>query len=183
LEVISQETDRLSLLVDDLLDLSRLEAGSFRVEREPWQLTELIETARKGTRPSLGERLVVEVAPQVPLVPVDRRRIESVLRNLLENAARYAGPEASVRVTAVPEDGRVVVRVEDDGPGVPPSEADHLFEPFTRLDRGLVRRGYGAGLGLSISRGFVRAHGGDIWIEPRPKGMCVAFSIPLVGRA
>ncbi|HET7009953.1 MAG TPA: ATP-binding protein [Anaerolineales bacterium] len=183
LEIIGRETDRLSLLVDDLLDLSRLEAGNLIVARESWSLLELIEAADRGTRPSLGDRLKVEVPPDLPMVPVDRRRIESVLRNLLENAARYAGGEAIVRVSAVHEDSRVIVRVEDDGPGIPESEIDRVFEPFFRLDRGLVRRGSGAGLGLSISRGFVRAHGGDIWIEKRPRGACLAFSIPLTPHA
>jgi PAS domain S-box-containing protein len=183
LEVIGQETDRLSLLVDDLLDLSRLEAGNFSVEREPWPLIELVEAACRGTRPSLGERLELNVPRDLPLVPVDRRRMESVIRNLLENAARYAGPEASVRVSAGSEDGHVVVRVEDDGPGIPEAELERVFEPFFRLDQDLVRRGSGAGLGLSISRGFVRAHGGDIWIEQRTRGMCVAFSIPLMDHA
>jgi PAS domain S-box-containing protein len=183
LEVISQETDRLSLLVDDLLDLSRLEAGNLSVEQEPWPLIELIAAASRGTRPSLGDRLAVDVPADLPMVPVDRRRFESVLRNLLENAARYAGPEATVRVSALREDGRVVVRVEDDGPGIPEGETERVFEPFFRVDHGLVRRGSGAGLGLSISRGFVRAHGGDIWIEKRAHGTCVAFSIPLLAHA
>jgi PAS domain S-box-containing protein len=179
LEVIGQETDRLSLLVDDLLDLSRLEGGSLTVVREPWALRELVENATRGVRPPLGDHLVVDISPSITTVPVDRRRIESVLRNLLENAARYAGPEASVRIRAHPEDGRVVVRVEDDGPGIPGALVDRVFEPFLRLDQGLIRRSSGAGLGLSISRGFVQAHGGDIWLEPRDRGTCVAFSIPL----
>jgi PAS domain S-box-containing protein len=183
LEVISQETDRLSLLVDDLLDLSRLEAGNLSVEREPWPLIELVAAASRGTRPSLGERLEVDVPVDLPMVPVDRRRFESVLRNLLENASRYAGPDALVRVSALQEDGRVVVRVEDDGPGIPEGEAERVFEPFFRVDQGLVRRGSGAGLGLSISRGFVQAHGGDIWMEKRARGTCVAFSIPLLAHA
>jgi len=180
LEVIGQETDRLGLLVDDLLDLSRLEAGNLNVERESWSLRELVEAAYRDTRPGLGDRLQLDLPIDLPTVPVDRRRLESVLRNLLENAAKYGGPDTSVRVSARHDDHQVVVRVEDDGPGIPEPEAERVFEPFFRLDAGLVRRASGAGLGLSICRGFVRAHGGEIWLEPRPRGTCVAFSIPLL---
>ena len=181
LQVISQETDRLSNLVDDLLDLSRIEGGSLNVIRQEWSLAELVESAQANAYPSVGDRLRIDIPPDMPTLQVDGRRIESVLRNLLENAAQYAGDRADVRLTAVRQDGLVVIRVEDDGPGIPEGEAGRVFEPFIRLDDARQTRTSGAGLGLTICRGFVQAHGGRIWLERRERGACIAFSIPAVG--
>ena len=181
LQVISQETDRLSHLVDDLLDLSRIEGGSLSVSREDWRLPDLVDAAQASARPALGDRLAVHLPDDLPAVSVDRRRMESVLRNLIENAALYAGEAAEVSISAVQENGGLIVRVQDDGPGIPPADAERVFEPFIRLEPGGEWRGSGAGLGLAICRGFIEAHGGRIWVEPRAHGTCIAFSLPLGG--
>jgi PAS domain S-box-containing protein len=181
LQVISQETDRLSHLVDDLLDLSRIEGGSLHVVRQECHLDELVDAAQRSANPSPGERLQIDVPADLPVIEVDRRRIESVLRNLLENAALYAGPQARVHLSAQRQNGVVVIRVEDTGPGIPREDAGRVFEPFVRLDGGWHSRTSGAGLGLTICRGFVEAHGGKIWLEPSAQGACVVFSIPLQG--
>jgi signal transduction histidine kinase/HAMP domain-containing protein len=179
IRVISDETDRLSLLVNDLLDLSRIEGGELSVERSTCAVETLVERAAQRARPSPSGRLKVTLPPDLPMIRVDPRRIESVIRNLLENAVKYSGSDADIELSAEQVDGQVIVRVEDQGPGIPAEFDDRVFDPFFRLDNGLARRASGAGLGLSICRGFVRAHGGEIWIESRPRGTCVAFSLPV----
>ncbi|MGD8815138.1 MAG: ATP-binding protein, partial [Anaerolineales bacterium] len=183
LSVISHESDRLSDLVTDLLDLSKIEAGSLIVERIACPLSELIAQAIRSARPALDNPLKLDVDPNLPEIQVDARRIEVVLRNLLENAAKYAGPESPILLSAHRDDGQIVLRIEDEGPGIPEELAHSVFEPFVRLDDGLSRSAPGAGLGLSICRGFVHAHGGEIWLEPRERGTCISFSLPLIEAA
>jgi signal transduction histidine kinase len=179
LTIISQETDRLSSLVSDLLDLSRIEAGTLRLARQPCLLSDLVQQAIQRARPAPEGGVRLEVDSALPPLHVDRRQIEAVLRNLIENAAKYAGSACSVTITAAAEDGLVVVRVIDDGPGIPEHSSARVFEPFVRLDLPLTRQTPGAGLGLSICRGFVRAHGGEIWLEKTIRGTSVAVSLPL----
>ena len=111
----------------------------------------------------------------------DSRQIEAVIRNLFENSAKYAGPDCDVSVDLNRHDGHLEVRLRDNGPGVPPEFFSRVFEPFFRLEEGLVRSSSGAGLGLSICRGFVQAHGGDIWMEESESGACVVFTLPIQG--
>jgi signal transduction histidine kinase len=179
IRVISDETDRLSLLVNDLLDLSRIEGGDLSVERSECSIEALVKRAAQRARPSPSDRLRVTIPSDLPLIRVDSRRIESVIRNLLENAVKYAGADSAIELKAEQADGQVIVRVEDQGPGIPPEFGERVFDPFFRLANGLTRPTSGAGLGLSICRGFVRVHGGEIWLESRPRGTCVAFSLPI----
>jgi len=179
IQVISDEADRLSQLVNDLLDLSRIEGGDLNVDRTDCDVETLVERAAQRARPSPAGRLSVKLPPKLPLIRVDSRRIESVIRNLLENAVKYADEDSAIELTAEQVDGQVILRVEDHGRGIPLEFGDRVFDPFFRIENGLTRRASGAGLGLSICRGFVRAHGGEIWIESRPRGTCVAFSLPL----
>jgi two-component system sensor histidine kinase KdpD len=101
------------------------------------------------------------------------------LRNLIENAAKYAGDNSPITISAGIEGQHIVVRVRDQGPGIPPEYSERIFESFYRLENGLDRLFPGAGLGLAICQGFVSAHGGEVWLEPQPKGACIAFSLPL----
>ncbi len=178
LGIISSETDRLSALVNDLLDMSRIEAGNLTVSRSLCDLSELVHQAVLHAHPSPGGRLRVALPPDLPPVEADARRIEAALRNLLENAAKYSD-EGLILLSAEVDDGRLIVKVEDEGPGIPVEQSERIFSSFYRGENGLTRSTPGAGLGLAISRGFVNAHGGEIWVEPREKGTCVAFSLPL----
>ncbi len=179
LEIISQETDRLSELVSELLDISRIEAGILVVSRSECNLEELIERAADRVQPRPDKRLELHLQKDLPFVYADAPRLESVLRNLIENAAKYAGEDSPIRIFAEVQSHNLVVRVEDEGPGIPAEHSLHIFESFYRVEGGLARSVSGAGLGLAIAQGFVRAHGGEIWIEPRPRGTCIGFSIPL----
>lgn len=179
LRVISEESDRLSALVTDLLDLSKIEGGSLEVTRSEWSLPELIEQAMRSSHPSPGDRLILELDPQLPMLWVDGRRIAAVFRNLLENASKYSAPDSPIVVRATCNDDHLLIQVEDQGPGIPDEFAQLIFEPFVKIDQGLARSRSGAGLGLSICRGFIRAHDGEIWLEPCQQGTCVSFTLPL----
>lgn len=179
LGIISNETDRLSKLVNDLLDMSRIEAGNLIVSKVECQLEELVRNASVQSHPQPKERLTVEIPAGLPPLYVDPQRLEAVLRNLFENAVKYANDESPITVSATRQSSNLVVRVEDCGPGIPADDSQKIFESFYRVEGGLTRPAPGAGLGLAISQGFVRAHGGEMWLEPRSKGTCIAFSIPV----
>jgi PAS domain S-box-containing protein len=179
LEIISSEADRLSSLVNDLLDMSRIEAGNLDVRRAPCDLKELVSRAAQRAHPNPNERLQVNLPEHLPPLLADPQRIEAVLRNLIENAAKYTDDQSPILVSATVQSRSLVIRVEDRGPGIPAEHSQLVFESFYRVENGLARDASGAGLGLAICQGFVRAHGGEIWLEPRPKGTCVAFSLPL----
>jgi PAS domain S-box-containing protein len=179
LGIISDETDRLSKLINDLLDMSRIESGNLDVNRTECHLGDLVQRAAHRAYPSPLDRLVVDLPPDLPHLYVDPQRIEAVLRNLIENAAKYAGDNSPITISAGIEGQHMVVRVRDQGPGIPPEYSERIFESFYRLENGLDRLFPGAGLGLAICQGFVSAHGGEVWLEPQPKGACIAFSLPL----
>ncbi len=180
LTIISDEADRLTLLVNNLLDLSRIEAGSLALSWEECRIEGLIQRAAAQARLKAGSRFKVQIEAGLPKFYADRPRLETVLRNLLENAVKYGGSEVSVQVSVQRQGEQIVFRVSDDGPGIPPEESQRIFESFYRIDDSLTRVASGAGLGLAICQGFVRAHGGEIWVEKQEKGACIAFSIPLL---
>jgi len=179
LKIISEETDRLSDLVTDLLDLSKIEVGSLTVSRNECDLEEMINRAASRAHPKPGNRLEIILDSEIPILYADPQRIESVLRNLIENAVKYAGPDSPIRIHGDLRGETVIVKVEDEGPGIPPGQSKNIFESFYRVENGLTRTASGAGLGLAICQGFIQAHGGRIWIESRNKGACVAFSLPI----
>src|SRR5919202_4509722 len=180
LTVIDEETDRLTELVSNLLDMSRIEAGSLRVDPHPTELSRLLEASGARLRAREPARsLALDVPPELPSVLADEQRIAQVLDNLLTNAARYspAGQQIGLRARAV--DGHVEGAVQDHGPGVPEDKREQVFDKFVRLD-GSSHPG-GSGLGLAICRGIVQAHGGRIWVEPNAdQGSTFAFSLPAV---
>jgi K+-sensing histidine kinase KdpD len=179
LEIIQSETDRLSDLVSDLLDMSRIEAGNLVVNRVECNLKDLIILAANRAHPRPEGQLEISLPEDIPLLYVDPQRIGAVLRNLIENATKYSGEHTSIQVSATIHNSNVIVRVLDEGPGIPVEHSERIFDSFYQVNEGLPRQSSGAGLGLSICRGFVKAHGGDIWLEPCPSGTCIAFSLPL----
>ncbi len=178
LRIISDESDRLSMLVNNILDLSRMDAGVLRLERVECNIEETIHKAAKQAR-FVGNRFEVQMEAGLPRLYADPLRLESILRNLFENAVKYGGEKASIHVDVQKKDTNILFRVSDDGPGIPPEESVHIFESFYRVDDSLTRLEGGAGLGLAICRGLVHAHGGKIWVEPQETGACIAFAIPL----
>jgi PAS domain S-box-containing protein len=179
LHIISDESDRLTNLVNNLLDLSRIEAGSLALSWEECSLEALIQRAAKQAHLQTGNRFEVQIEADLPKLHADRPRLETILRNLIENSVKYAGENAAIRVSVSRQDEQFIFRVSDNGPGIPLEESQRIFESFYRVDDSLTRLASGAGLGLAICQGFVRAHGGNIWVEGQKDGACIAFSIPM----
>jgi len=181
LNTISNEADRMSELVSNLLDLSRQEAGLLALRRAEWDIRELVTRAIQYLKLPMSA-VTLEIPSDLPSVFVDRQRIEVVLRNLIENAKEYGDGKIVVTATRAEGDalaGRVAISVMDDGPGIDPAEIPNLFERFYRARRGVQRRSGGTGLGLTICRAFVQAHGGEISISSDDNGTRVTFTLPL----
>jgi two-component system sensor histidine kinase KdpD len=170
-DVIATETDRLSRLVDDLLDLSRLESGNVDTNPEPSSVEEVLDAASAGSR---NGSLDIDLDADLPLVDGDPVQIERALVNLLDNAARYSDG-APVRIRAHAHGRRVLLRISDSGPGIAEPDLERIFEPFYR---GSESRGTGSGLGLAIARGFVEANGGRLRVESLP-GQGTTFVVEL----
>jgi two-component system sensor histidine kinase KdpD len=181
LETIHEEGQRLNRLVRNLLDMTRLEAGALRVNKEPHLIEEVIGSALNRVEDRLtGREVKTDVPGDLPAVPLDPVLIEQVLINLLENATKYAPPGTAISVSARVHDGAIEVEVADHGPGVAPADAERVFEKFYRARQA----GGGVGLGLTICRGIVSAHGGRIWVENRPQGgASFRFTLPLANGA
>ncbi|HEX5819063.1 MAG TPA: DUF4118 domain-containing protein [Gemmatimonadales bacterium] len=185
-EAILEESRRMTRLVANLLDMVRVEAGALAV-RKQWQpLEESLGVALMRLEERLRHHHVeVDLPPDLPLVPIDELLIEQVFINLLENAAKYCPEGTPVTVTATRRGEDVVVTVRDRGPGIPASAEEAVFEKFHRVGAAGTdgdRQVGGAGLGLTICRGIVAAHGGRIWVEPAPGGgAAFRFTLPLQG--
>jgi two-component system sensor histidine kinase KdpD len=178
LGVIRGESDRLAGLVDDLLDLSRIQAHAVNPQLDWCDLRDVAASAAAHVRLT---PVALEIPDDLPLVRADDAQMERVLANLLDNAARFSPPGQPVRVTGGVGGGWVTVRVIDAGPGVPLGQRSAVFEPFYR-GRGARTSTGGAGLGLAICKGFVEANGGRIRLAPDSAtgGTAVSVSLPLV---
>jgi two-component system sensor histidine kinase KdpD len=176
LETVRAESRRLDGLVSNLLDLSRLQAGAARPERELVGADELLVQALAAVRGD-EESVAVSLTADAPLVEVDPVQIEHTLVNLLENALRFSPQDELVRVDVVSTGDEAVFTVADRGPGIPPAQLERIFEPFTQA--GEDERS-GTGLGLAIARGFAEANGGRVWAESRPgEGARFLLALPL----
>jgi PAS domain S-box-containing protein len=174
----------LQTLIDNLLESASIEAGRFRVYPRTSSVTEIIAEAIRVMQPLLdkrSQRLVVELPAAIPLVRADSRRTVQVLVNLLSNASKYGPDDVEIEVGAAVRGDWVRVTVADTGPGVPPEVRDHLFQRFVYPDTGNDRAQVGAGLGLSVVKAVVEAHGGEVGIDDRQGGGSVSwFTIPIV---
>jgi K+-sensing histidine kinase KdpD len=178
-ETIRLELRRLERLVDNLLDLSRLEAGPARRTPELWTVDALLAAALE----QLGEeadRVETTLAPDAGLVRVDGSHLQRVLVNVLENALKFSSPDDPVEVSVDGGPGRVLVRVRDHGPGIAEADRERIFEAF---ERGSAA-GRGSGLGLAIARGFAEANDGRIWVETsgHAGGATFVLELPAVDR-
>jgi signal transduction histidine kinase len=191
LSIISEECDKLMQLIDNILEVSRIEAGALRIYPEPVQIYEVLDRAATETRRRSPEvSLVVTYPPvnEIPYVLGDSQRIIQVLRNLIQNAIKYTptDPRIAIDLEVMPGDpdhpnGMVRISVQDNGIGLTQENKDLIFERFYRVDSGSTRRTEGTGLGLAICRGIVEAHGGQIWVESegRNKGSTFFFTLPV----
>jgi two-component system sensor histidine kinase KdpD len=176
-ETMRVELERLKRLIENLLDLSRLQAGAARPNPELWTADELVGQALD----EVGEqdRIAVSIPHDLLPVRVDAAQVQRVLVNLFENALKFSPPGEDVRVRVASTRQELLVRVIDSGPGVPEAERERIFEPFHRFEGGPDHRG--AGLGLAIARGFAAANGGRVWVESREdQGATFVLALPVV---
>jgi two-component system sensor histidine kinase KdpD len=179
LHTIREETDRLERIIRNVLNLTRLESGAISVRKEWQPLEEIIGVVLNRFSDRLKERhLELKIPPDLPLIPFDTLLMEQVLSNLLENALRHTPPGTSVEITVSPQKSAVMIEIADRGPGIPAHEEEAIFSKFTRGTHTQM----GAGIGLSICRVIVEAHGGRIWAENRPGGgAAFKFVMPVEG--
>jgi signal transduction histidine kinase/CheY-like chemotaxis protein len=179
---IYHSSHHLLEMIDDILDLSRLEMVGFTLNKELTPLEPLLHGAAEIVEDlfrSVPVRLEVEIAPGLPALEIDRTRIRQVLLNLLNNARRFT-EAGKVRLAAVQVDGEVIVSVSDTGRGIPADKLAYIFDEFYQVDHSLHRSHGGVGLGLAISKRFVEAHEGRIWVESQEgRGSTFFFSLPV----
>ena len=182
LQVVLRNCRHLSSMIDDVLDLTRVETGHLTLHKERVDLVGVIDEAVQTVFPlaeKKGLALEIKAPSDLPLVYCDRVRIRQVVLNLLSNAARFTD-EGRVTVSAAAQERHVVVRVTDTGPGIAPEEAERIFEPFCQGQTKLWRDKGGSGLGLSISREFIRRHQGRLWLESElGVGSSFIFELPI----
>lgn len=183
---LATEARRLNQLVSDLLDMTRIEGGIVDLRPAEVDVIEAVEAAIHRLHRRYPDRPTsIQMPRPVPEVVADWQRLAQVLDNLLDNANRLSPPDGEIRISLSQSDGgAVVIRVLDDGPGVPAELRDHIFERFVRGDASAGNPMGGMGLGLPIVRGLVEAHGGRVWLEDTPSGhgACFAFSLPAAER-
>ncbi len=184
LNAVNRNTDRLVALVDDLLDISRIESGRLELLLEPLDITETIVNEIEAHRSQFegkGIGVTTDIQTGLPRVKADSHRLGQIIANLVSNAIKYSGEGTSVKVTVGQIGQNVLVKVIDSGIGIAPEERNRLFERFYRGDNDLVRATYGTGLGLAITHHLVDMHGGKIWVESeKGHGSTFSFSIPAI---
>jgi signal transduction histidine kinase len=177
LEIINTESKHLSDLVEDVLVMPRLEAGRLPLDREWFDLSSVVHQITDMMFPPGSEREAAVAIPAGTMAYADRRRTLQILRNLVENAGKYGGDQILVEATWMGSEQ--LITVADNGPGVPPEEAETIFESFEQLSKGNTRTAGGVGLGLPIARKLAIAMGGDVWYESRfPTGSRFCFTLP-----
>ncbi len=178
LTTIEEESEQLNFLVGNLLDMSRIEAGSLSLQRRSNSVEEIVSAALSRMRKTLSRHgVVAEVSQDLPSVDVDYVQVEQVFANLLSNSAKYAPPGSTIRIGAsVQDDGWILVRLENQGQPVAKDHLERIFEKFHRIypDERIT----GMGLGLSICKGIIEAHGGRIWANNVEAGVAFFFTLP-----
>ena len=181
LRIIVNQADHMRDLIGSLLDVARIETGTLPVSPEPAEVAVLVDRARNNFLSAGGRNeLDIDLAPDLPLVMADRRRIVQVIGNLLSNAARHSPESSPLRVAAVRDGLHVEFSVVDEGRGIPAERLPHLFRKFSRVEDD--DQGEDTGLGLAICKGIVEAHGGRIWAESEGSGLGArfTFTVPAV---
>ncbi len=178
LAVIEEEADRLSKMIDDLLDASRLQAGGMSLNHADVALPILAKrVAERFSTQSNKHAIIAEFPENFPVVLADETRIEQVISNLVSNALKYAS-EGEIKITGTIRPEQVIICVSDEGPGIEAKDLPHIFDRFYRSTTA-VKHTKGAGLGLYLARAIIEAHGGHIWADPKPdSGARICFSLP-----
>jgi signal transduction histidine kinase len=181
-DVGARGTERLTRLVNDIIDIERLEAGTFDIRPRPEDLAPLLVDAADSLVPLAGERHVtIEIGEAAGSALCDADRIVQALVNLIGNALKFTQGGGTVEVSAIPVDHEILVSVRDQGRGIPAEEFETIFERFHQVQRGDGRKLGGTGLGLPITKAIVERHGGRIWVESElGEGSTFHFTLPLL---
>ncbi len=179
LAVIEEEADRLSEMIENLLDATRLQAGAMVINQSDVALDGLVgRIAERFRTQSSAHRIVVDFPPNFPVILADENRMEQVISNLLSNAIKYSPEGGEIHVSGQARRDQVIVCVSDEGPGIAAKDIPHVFDRFYRASEA-SRTSKGAGLGLYLARAVVEAHRGKIWVDPKPdSGARICFSLP-----
>lgn len=185
LKTAQADVKSLSDLIDDLFEMSQIDAGGLKMEMEPAYIADLVSDSLEQFSEQARQknvRLEGKISPEVAQVQMDEKRIGRVLANLLTNALRHTPPGGAVEVTVQHSGNDILVMVQDSGEGIHPDDVPYIFEQFYRGEKSRNRATGGAGLGLAIARGIVEAHGGKIGIESQPgKGTTIWFTLSTEG--
>jgi K+-sensing histidine kinase KdpD len=178
---IKEETDKLEEIVDNLLDLSRMQNKRLRLDKRPTDAGQLARKVLGVMEIQFAQHQLVYDFPPEPLVAmVDPKCIEQVLRNLLSNAVKYSPNGGTITVQGRKDEGRLLIQVSDQGIGIPEEDLDKVFERFYRVENEITQNIRGVGLGLPVCRGIVEAHGGRIWAESTlGVGSVFSFTLPI----
>jgi PAS domain S-box-containing protein len=184
LQVIEEETDRLTRLVSDILDVSRIESGRLTLKKRDFDLSKLVRIIIGKLQSQFPNHEIVLISPEsMGPVRADPDKIEQVFVNLVDNAAKYSPSGGEITLTLEAQARSVECSVKDIGVGVPEEHLPHIFEKFHRVDNRATREIYGTGLGLYVSKSIVEAHGGNIWAESvLGEGSTFRFTLPLSSR-
>jgi two-component system sensor histidine kinase BaeS len=180
---LNEEAASLARLVEDLQEISISDAGELNLVIQPDDVGRLVRDSVNGLQTkaaSKGLKVYADVPEDLPQADIDSHRIRQVLNNLLQNALAHTGPGGRIAVTVRQREKRIYVSVADNGEGIPAEDLPYVFERFYRVDKSRSRATGGSGLGLTIARRLVEAHGGNIEVESQPgRGSIFTFDIPL----
>ena len=177
--IISEEVGRLTHLVQNLLEMARIEAGELHPVKEWGSVSEIFGNVLERCDPVLSNhRVQVDLDEGMPMVKVDSRLLAEVIVNLVDNAAKYSPQDSQIIICGEIEGSTLTVSVKDQGPGIPPNELSRVFDKFYRGTSRSIKGKDGTGMGLAISRGIIEEHGGRIWAES-PAGQWRHFRIPI----
>jgi two-component system sensor histidine kinase KdpD len=181
ISTINQEADKLTEMIEQLLDLSRMQAGTLRINAQPLSFDDILSTAMAQLQTiTRRHRFSLDIPSELPLVQADRQRIAQVVTNLVDNAAKYSPAQSSITLSARLVENRLEIGVRDEGAGIPEQDRQTVFEVFRRGDGENTQRTKGAGLGLAICKHLIEAHGGRIWVQDHPgPGTLMMFTLPL----
>jgi signal transduction histidine kinase len=183
LQIVQTQSQHLVRIVEDILDISQIEAGQMKVRQEPVTLLPIVRRTIRAFQGQTGSHQIMLKAPDsVPFVMADRNKVEIVLNNLVENAINYSPDGGRVLLEIVgPANGELTINIIDEGVGIPQDHLDKIFDRFYRVDTGDDRQVYGHGLGLHISKRLIELQGGRIWVRSKEdQGSCFSFSLPIV---
>ena len=182
LAVIEEEADHLTEMIENLLDASRLQAGAFKINPSDIAVDDLARhiADQFGTQ-TTRHTIEVNFPKNFPVLMADENRLSQVLSNLISNAIKYSPEGGKIDIAGHVRPEQVIICVSDQGPGIAPDDLPHVFDRFYRSS-GASRTTKGAGLGLYLSRAIIEAHGGRIWVDPKPgEGARICFSLPREG--